>query len=200
MRKSIRFSGREVRDLAKAWFAISLAFAIAGTGLNFPALIISAIVSALVVGTAFLFHELAHKFVAQRYGCWAEFRSFDNMLLLALFMSLLGFVFAAPGAVFISGHVTKKQNGKISAAGTFVNLVLAFLFLIILLILPTLNINITMIKTIAHYGFWVNSFLAFFNLLPFGMFDGLKVVHWNKLVYGIMMFVSVIFLIASMMV
>lgn len=196
----VRFSSIEIRDLVKAWFAISLAFAIAGTGLNFPMLIVSFIVSAIVVGTAFLFHELAHKFVAQRYKCWAEFRSFDQMLLLAVFMSFFGFVFAAPGAVFISGRVNRKQNGRISAAGTSANLILALIFLLILVVLPIININVAMIKTIASYGFWVNSFLAFFNLLPFGMFDGVKVLRWNKFVYGFMIFVSLIFLTLSMMV
>ena len=32
------------------------------------------VVSILTIGVGFLFHEIAHKLVAQRYGCWAEFR------------------------------------------------------------------------------------------------------------------------------
>ena len=36
----------------------------------------------VTVGSGFLIHELCHKVVAQRYRCWAEFRSDDKMLLM----------------------------------------------------------------------------------------------------------------------
>jgi Zn-dependent protease len=97
--------------LAKAWIVISLAFAIAMSGFSVSKIIIVFFVSALTVGVAFLLHELAHKLVAQHYGCYAEFRSFDNMLILAIVMSFFGFVFAAPGAVMISGPVGIRKNG-----------------------------------------------------------------------------------------
>src|SRR3989344_1749993 len=103
----IKTSKEEIRDLIKAWIAISIAFAIA---LNNPfdnplnLFFQNLIVAAIAVGFGFLLHELAHKVVAQRYGCWAEFRSWDLMLLVAIALAFFaGFVFAAPGAVFISG-------------------------------------------------------------------------------------------------
>ena len=101
------------------------------------------------------------------------------MLLLAVLMSFFGFVFAAPGAVMISGPVGVRRNGKISAAGPIVNLVLALLFMGILSMEPT-----GILKVIAFYGFFINSWLALFNLLPFGNFDGRKVLRWDKKVYG----------------
>ena len=54
------------------------------------------------------------KILAQNYGCFAEFRSYNFMLLIAVFMSFFGFIFAAPGAVIISGPIGKRRNGKIS--------------------------------------------------------------------------------------
>ena len=129
---SINTSEKELRDLVKAWIAISLAFALVlrhDIGLSFYQVFI---VSAVTVGTGFLLHELGHKFVAQRYGCFAEFRSFDQMLMLAVMMSFFGFVFAAPGAVMIMGRVDIRKNGIISAAGPIVNLILALFFLSIL--------------------------------------------------------------------
>jgi len=125
----INTSDTEIRDLIKAWIAISFAFAIVlrgGIGLSFYQVFI---VSAITVGTGFLLHELGHKIVAQRYGCFAEFRSFDQMLVLAVIMSFFGFVFAAPGAVMISGPVGVRRNGKISAAGPIVNLAFSLLSL-----------------------------------------------------------------------
>jgi len=130
-------------------------------------------------------HELGHKIVAQRYGCFAEFRSFDQMLILAVLMSFFGFVFAAPGAVMINGPVGVRRNGKISAAGPVVNLILAIAFLWVLLMQP-----VGILKVIAFYGFFINSWLALFNMLPFWNFDGKKVLRWNKKVYGIIVAVA----------
>ena len=176
----ISTSEKEILDLLKAWIAISIAFAIAMQGPSFSAdFYVRFIIASLTVGTGFLLHEMGHKIVAQRYGCFAEFRSFDNMLVLAVIMSFFGFIFAAPGAVMISGRITKKKNGIISAAGPIVNLFLALIFLILLFLdIPNF------LKTIAHHGFIINSWLALFNMLPFWLFDGYKIFKWNKIVYG----------------
>jgi Zn-dependent protease len=128
--RGIRTSRKELIDLAKAWFILGLAFAIVMNGFKLdPGFAVALFISLFTIGIGFLFHELAHKFVAQRYGCFAEFRSFDNMLLLALIMSFFGFIFAAPGAVMIAGHLTRSQNGKISAAGPTMNILVSLFFL-----------------------------------------------------------------------
>lgn len=180
----------EIKDLIKAWVAISIAFAIVMRGsflnLNFYS---SFIIASLTVGVGFLLHELGHKFVAQRYGCFAEFRAFDKFLILAIIMSFFGFVIAAPGAVMINGPVGIRRNGKISVAGPVVNLLLALFFISILLIPPT-----GIIKTIAIYGFLINSWLALFNMIPFGNLDGAKVLRWNKAVYALVVLVALTFM------
>ncbi|MDP7141083.1 MAG: metalloprotease [Candidatus Woesearchaeota archaeon] len=188
---SFSTSRTELRDLAKAWIVISLAFAIAMSGFSVSKIIIVFFVSALTVGVAFLLHELAHKLVAQHYGCYAEFRSFDNMLILAIVMSFFGFVFAAPGAVMISGPVGIRKNGTISLAGPLVNLILALLCLIILVSLP---FGI-LLRTIFYYGFMINTWIALFNLLPFGNFDGRKIFKWNRVVYIALVVVAGVFMI-----
>ena len=182
----INTSEREIRDLIKAWIAISIAFAIVMKGFVSLSFYQVFIVAAVTVGTGFLLHELGHKVVAQRYGCFAEFRSFDQMLILAVIMAYFaGIVFAAPGAVMISGPVGVKRNGKISAAGPGVNLILALVFLWFLLMSPE-----GILKIIAFYGFFINSWLALFNLIPIGNFDGRKVLRWNKTVYGVMVAIA----------
>ena len=92
-------SRTELKQLGLAWLVIALAFAnvlsLGNEGSYFSFLLISVV----AVGTGFFLHELGHKLVAQKYGCFAEFRAFYFMLLFAFALSFFGFVFAAPGAV-----------------------------------------------------------------------------------------------------
>jgi Zn-dependent protease len=187
---SINTSRKELIDIIKAWAAISLAFAIllGGSTLSFN-LISLFTIAGLSVGFGFIAHELAHKVVAQRYGCKAEFRSFDQMLILAVVMSFFGFILAAPGAVMISGPVGKKRNGKISSAGAIANLIVAAGFLSLLFIPVTGTLLL-----IAKYGFMINTWLALFNLIPVWMFDGKKVLNWSKPVYFTLLGISMIFM------
>ncbi|UCH12657.1 MAG: hypothetical protein JSW18_01545 [Candidatus Omnitrophota bacterium] len=174
-------SDTELRDLLRAWFVISLAFAIVMNRRFSLMFGYTFILAALTVGVGFVFHELAHKLTAQRFGCFAEFRAFNNMLVLALIISFFGFIFAAPGAVMIAGPVGRRRNGLISAAGIAANLTIALLFLILFLYAP-----FAVVKDIGLYGFVINSWLALFNLIPFGNFDGVKVLNWNRTIYIVM--------------
>ncbi len=188
----ISTSEAELKDILKAWLAISVAFAaVLSTSVFSSDFYVKFIMASLTVGIGFLLHELGHKVVAQRYGCFAEFRSFDSMLLLALLMSVfLKAVFAAPGAVMISGRVNSEKSGKISAAGPIVNLLLSLIFLgIVFAPGPAL------LKSIALYGFMINSWLALFNMLPFWLFDGYKILKWSKLAYGSIVAVAIAFMI-----
>lgn len=178
---NISTSEAEIRDLIKAWIAISAAFAILLSKPVFSSdFYLKFVIASLSVGTGFLLHELGHKFVAQRYKCFAEFRSFDMMLVLAIAMSFFGFVFAAPGAVMISGRINNSKSGRISAAGPIVNLALALAFLAL-----TFAPMPKLFKDASYYGFVINSWLALFNMIPFGPFDGSKVLKWSKLAYGL---------------
>ncbi len=187
-KKSGIFSRTEIRDIAIAWLTLGAAFALAsvsrvslfgGAGLDlrvFPGYFAMALVT---VGPGFVFHELSHKFVARRYGFWAEFRMFPTLLLLALVTSLFGIIFAAPGATFISGaSISQEENGKISIAGPAVNVVVALLFL------PLALFGTGFLAVLGSFGAYINIFLAVFNLIPFGPLDGSKVFRWNKLIWA----------------
>jgi len=194
----IKTSRTEIVDILKAWLALSLAFTFIYAGAsvlngdiqkvfssNFAVIFI---ISMFTAGLGFLLHELAHKFVAQHYGCAAEFRAWDQLLYLAVGLAVfIGFIFAAPGAVMISGMITRKENGIISAAGPATNYILAMLFLGLLYILPQwANVFAT--------GFSINIWLGLFNLIPFGPLDGRKVFDWNKVVWGGMLLFGILFL------
>lgn len=146
--------------------------------------------ASIAVITGFLLHELAHKFLAQRYGAWAEFRVFPLGLIVAVFFALFtSLVFAAPGAVYIQGRITKEQNGLISLAGPALNLGFGVACLALLLVFP---LEILFIVA------WINLFLAVFNLIPFGPFDGAKVFRWSIGVYVLVMGAAVASLVFTM--
>jgi len=183
-------SDREQKDLLKAWVAISLAFAILMQGLSFSTDFLKTLfLAAFTVGLGFLLHELAHKVVAQRYGCFAEFRSFDQFLILAIIMSFFGFLIAAPGAVVIKGPVGRRRNGMISIAGPATNIGLALLFLAGAI---GYGANIFF-----QYGYMINVWLAIFNTIPFGFLDGRKIFAWNKKVWGVFLAISVLLLFSG---
>ncbi len=178
-------SSIEINNILKAWIAISIAFGIVlNQGSIFSlSFVTMLLISALTVGLGFLIHELGHKLVAQHYGCFAEFRSFDTMLFLAIVMSFFGFVFAAPGAVMIAGPVGRRRNGIISMAGPLMNLIMAALFLAGLVFISP--------SKIFFYGYLINTWLGLFNMIPFLNFDGKKILQWNKIAYAVMVIIGI---------
>ncbi len=192
----ITFSEKELNDLLVAWAAITFAFALILGGIG-PDFISNLIVAGVTVGVAFLLHELAHKFVAQRYGCWAEFRKWNFGLALAVILALMitftgfGFLFAAPGAVMISGFISREQNGKIAAAGPLVNIALAVLFIAVAIVLPQITQTVPdLLGQIIFFGFFINAWLALFNMIPFPPLDGSKVIAWSFPVWLIITLVA----------
>jgi Zn-dependent protease len=184
------FSRIEIRDIIVAWLALGVAFSFVvtpggalgflggGVSLLGAAYVIG--ISLITVGTGFVFHELSHKFVAQRYGYWAEFRMWPFGLVLALLTSFLGVIFAAPGATYISGmNISKAQNGKISLAGPLTNIAIAVIFLPFLLRGTGVYLDLGII------GVRINVFLALFNMLPIGPLDGSKVFRWSLPIWAI---------------
>lgn len=172
VRSLLRFSEKEVQHLGISLIIIA---ALPIMSWNFllqsPTLALGAV---LIFAAAFLLHELAHKFMAQRLGYWAEFRLNNIGLLITLMSFFSNFKIVAPGAVMITGLMYGNDYGKISVAGPVTNIAQAILFLA--LDLFTTN---PVLSVLAYVGILINSSLALFNLLPFGVFDGVKIIRWN---------------------
>ena len=186
----VKFTAREIRDILISLFVISLAFAYIFSGRDLNTTISLFKYMVVVVGFGFVLHELAHKFTAIRYGYWAEYKMWSQGLILALITAYFGFVFAAPGAVYIHGYNIKpSENGKISLAGPVINIILAVLFLMSMPLASQHGI-----LNIAILGATINSFLAVFNLIPLVVLDGAKVFKWNPLVWIVTMVLALILL------
>jgi len=77
---------------------------------------------AVGVTLSFVLHELMHKFVAQRYGAVAGFRSSPIGLAITLITGAFGFLLGIPGATMIyKQSFTKRENGIVSLAGPLTN-------------------------------------------------------------------------------
>jgi Zn-dependent protease len=203
-----RISRREEFDLFIAWIAISISFAIikvAPYGITGPVRSIDPVVALvffgialLTAGIGFIFHEMAHKFTAIKFGYWAEFRKDNTMLLFAVLLAaLVGFVFAAPGATVIysnsgSGQgLTRKENGIISASGPAVNLMLCIPFGVLVLIgAPLMGAYGTLLTQIGIFGIQINAMIAAFNMLPISILDGRKVMAWDIPVFALLIIAS----------
>jgi Zn-dependent protease len=189
------------------WLGIAFGIAIGGGIKAFSDLtnLRSVIIESLVVVFfAFVFHELAHRMFARRYDFKAVYHLWIPGLLLAIGSALIGFLFAAPGAVHIemSRDTTdiRAKMGKSALAGPIANVILSFIFFGLFTAFvyylqndapdfDTLSEQkITMIDIawgICIIGIEINGWLAFFNLIPFGNFDGFKVFMWSKKVWGV---------------
>ncbi len=191
-KQGIRFSEVEIRHIFIAIAVLTIAFAFALSPYpplyNIKSVAYALPISFIAIVTAFFCHEMAHKYVGQKYGYWSEFRMFPQGLMFALFLGIfLGVVFAAPGAVVIAGAPSKEESGRISVAGPATNIFIAAIFFV----LASFS---TVFSTLFFSIAFINAFLAFFNLLPFGPLDGLKVFTWNKIVYGACLVTSLLFL------
>ena len=222
------FSDIEKQNLLLATAAFSLAlgfmavgglggFSTLGSNTWMVTLLLSIPVMLLAVGPAFILHEIGHKIVAKRNGCWAEFRADPKGLQFGIVISFfLGFLFMAPGAVMVAGLVTRRQNGHIAVAGPLTNLSLFIIgipmWVLILGLTGAFDLSsIPMLENgrrayvddgsiiwqsmLVDAGVWwlsANLILGLFNMFPFGPLDGVKVKDWNEQVFYL---VFLIFLI-----
>ena len=110
--------------------------------------------------SAFLIHELAHKFLAQYYKGWAEFRLDMTGLFITAFSAIPmnPFKFIAPGAVRVRVS-TNNQFGKVALIGPLTNLVMGFSFFVVHHFIYS--------SSYLFAGATFNAWIALFNLIPF---------------------------------
>ena len=198
----MEFSQREINDLLISWIVLSGAFALfrrggipgllgrTGNLAQMPVYIGQMLV---IVGTAFVLHELSHKYVAQKYGMWAEYQKWDWGLLMALFLSATGFFFiAAPRAVMImaTGWLTPEIEAKTSIAGPVTNITVG---IVALLLRASVALPVFLTELAV-----INFFLAVFNLLPIPPMDGSKVLRYNVFLWVVAFGVAVILLFVAL--
>jgi Zn-dependent protease len=155
-------------------------------------------ISFVAVSLSFILHELMHKFVAQKYGAIAAFKTSQYGLAITLLTSLFGFLIGIPGATVIyTNNFTKREDGRVSIAGPLTNFAVFILFFALGMLLyknflanvtTTLSVSMFMHNSYLHnminLTLFISILLAFFNMLPIYPLDGSKVLRWNKGIYA----------------
>lgn len=185
----IHFSKTEIRHLIVGTILVTAA------GITFflggSLSIVGLILASVLFSMGFIFHELAHKYVAQGYGLWAEFRLNMMGVVLTAVSVISPLKFIAPGAVVISGFPDKDKMGLTAVAGPVVNIIITVALLVLLPGLGNSMIYRDMGITMAILaGAAINAFLALFNLIPFAIFDGRKVYAWNRRYWAVLFAIS----------
>jgi len=155
---------------------------------EFP--LLTLIFSAIFV-LIFLPHEIAHKFTAQHYGLWAEFRLLEWGAIITLISIFSPAKIIAPGAVIIREVYDRETMGKIALAGPLTNLFIATILILIYFLFPVTGLS----KTFLSIGFWLNIILGIFNMLPMAPLDGSKIIKWNAYLWGLVFSLYMIFLL-----
>jgi Zn-dependent protease len=177
----IRFSSKEIGHLT---IAVLLVIGVGLTWIGLQSILNGdptiLTISVIIFTTSFFAHEMAHKIVAQRKGLWAEFR----LTLIGAVLTMLSIVspiikIISPGAVMVSGYADTESIGRISVAGPMTNITLSAVFLAITYLVPQNTLMALILMVSSAFNAWI----ALFNLIPFGVFDGFKVFLWNKKIW-----------------
>ncbi len=198
------FTAIEVKEILISAIVLSVAFALSYQdgimNLNTSTLPTFIVYAFIAVGIGFLAHELiGHKIVAQHLGMHGEYRMWRFGLVIAFLSSMVGFVFAAPGAVYVAPRydiwgkpeeVSKRKMGIVSMMGPVVNLSLAFVFIALRYVYSS--------NPVFDIAIFVNIWLGLFNMLPIPPLDGSKVLAWNKIIWAALIAVLAILFIVML--
>ncbi len=140
-------------------------------------------IASVIIG--FLFHEIAHRQTARRLGCASRFVLDPMGFIITLVSSVLPIAFLAPGYVGINCWglpLTREGILKIAGAGPLTNIIMAGI--------ATGLLQIGIWHPFLYIFAVINSWLAIFNLFPFGPLDGAKIFRANSKIWAVMIAVA----------
>lgn len=189
--KKYTFTLAETRDLIIATLVLGFLFSIALKNFEVTtssSIFVNFITAIAIVAPALILHEIAHKFVAQKYGCKANYALWPIGAVMAVLITLLTggrVIFAALGAVMIAttystrlGYrfvgLSNEELGKIAWSGPVVNIAIALFSFFLISFAPLFFETVIMINLI----------IALFNMIPFPPLDGSKIIGWSWFVWG----------------
>lgn len=130
----------------------------------------------LVAGVAVILHDLAHRYVAWRYGVTTEYK-FWFLGTIIMFITAIFFhvVYSSPSRLAINDpeKLTVKQQAIVYGSGPVVSLIV---FVAFLALVPFGGFA----ATVGLLGATMNLLTAVYALMPLEPMDGRKIYKWNK--------------------
>jgi len=178
--------------------AVGIDYVVTGNYITFFIIIVAVLI-------AFLPHELAHRNMARRLGCYSRYVIDPLGLFITLLSGFLAFIgigfirIIIPGYVLISSPrydplFNKRIEGLTAIVGPLVNIVISIALTI--LYISTGLYLFELSPLLYFFIYWtasINAWLALFNLIPIPPLDGSKILSWKPITW-IIMFASAVIL------
>lgn len=135
-------------------------------------------------------HELAHRWSARKMGCYSRYVLDPTGLLLTLITAIpfIPFKIIMPGYTLVVSHQydpleNKRINGVVSLAGPITNILFASISYFAVVLCLKQSICSWFALNFAYWSALLNSWVAFFNLLPIPPLDGSKIISWKPILW-----------------
>ena len=182
------FSKNEIRDILIAFTLITVLFAIRSSD-EFNQIFYNIPIVMIGIALGFICRELICKKAAMKFNYWSEYKIFTPGIILAFLTSFKGFMFTAPGSVYIYGNANDRENGLICLSGIVVHILFSIVFLGLAILMQSPEIGNSwfndLLFAIFSMGFLTNGYLAFFGLFPIGSIYGAAIYNWNRILWFI---------------
>ena len=157
-----------------------------------------------VVAASILCHELSQRLVCWKLGFEATFKAWGSGILVNWVFALFGGFFPAFGSTYVKRidwyYNPKNKMGIMFAVGPMVSLILAWVFFGVYV-----SASEAVLMSSARVGYVLNLFIVVFNLLPVQaaggfVWDGKKILSWNRYVWLLLCVATVILIIFDIIV
>ena len=149
-----------------------------------------------ITGLSILVHELSQKCFARRIGLETTFRAWESGILFGSLLAAIGSFFPAYGSTYVRRldywYSAKEKTAAMFAVGPSASLALAVIF-------RALSLCATdgLLASIGEVACTMNLLNAVFNLVPIQaaggfVWDGRKILSWNKAVWFVLLLVAAI--------
>lgn len=138
--------------------------------------------------------EMVRRYIASHYKAETEYKFWDVGALTLVITSLLHQPFSRPGRTIINNPdgLGARKQGIIAIAPCITSLLLSIVFLLIMAYGNGYEL-------IGSEGFKIGMMICVYGLLPFEPMDGVKVLDWNKLAWGIVFIPALLFYLGMML-
>ena len=169
-----------------AWLGVSLVWWIQALRGSQPLELLPLLFA--VAGLSLFAHELPQKLAGRRLGLETTFKAWGSGIFFSSLLAAVGSFFPAYGSTYVKQldwwyEPRKKGTGIFFAVGPFVSLALAFAFWAL-----SFFVTSGLIAASGRVGYTINLVTVIFNLIPVQaagglVWDGKKILTWNKAVW-----------------